>query len=155
MGKIFSEVKRAYLAGLIDGDGAIMASIEHHNGKRFKIRVRVSVKVTSSSKEDVVWLKKITNVGYTRTNRRTYEWIVRDQSDAQYILLSIVPYVRTKRKQTELALKILQGSFDEKCKDSLYKKACLADTLSSFNIRSKNRRKNYAIMVQENISRND
>ena len=30
MGKLLTEVKRAYIAGLIDADGAIMALIESH-----------------------------------------------------------------------------------------------------------------------------
>lgn len=91
MGKILSEVKRAYLAGLIDGDGAIMACIERHTGKRFKLRVRVTVKITLSSKQEIEWIRKITEVGGIRKNRRTFEWIVRDQKDVKWILLLIRP----------------------------------------------------------------
>ena len=46
MGKMNSEVDQAYLAGLIDGDGAIMATIEKHSEKKFGFRVRVEVKIT-------------------------------------------------------------------------------------------------------------
>src|SRR6266545_4766511 len=35
VGKTIPEVQRAYLAGFIDGDGAIMALLERHQGKRF------------------------------------------------------------------------------------------------------------------------
>ena len=46
MGRILSEADRAYLAGLIDADGAIMASIEKHREKKFGFRVRVTLKIT-------------------------------------------------------------------------------------------------------------
>ena len=46
MGKILSEVERAYLAGLIDGDGGIMALIEHHKEKKFRFRVRIEMRLT-------------------------------------------------------------------------------------------------------------
>ena len=36
VGKECAEVDRAYLAGLIDGDGAIMAIIEPHSEKKFR-----------------------------------------------------------------------------------------------------------------------
>ena len=155
MGKILSEVKRAYLAGLIDGDGAIMACIERHKEKRFKFRVRVIVKITLTSERDIKWIKVLTGVGRIRENRRTFEWIVRDQNDVMWVLLMIKPYVHSKIHQTKIALNILTHRFNDKNKKSLYKKALLADTLSSFNVRSKKRRKNFAIMIKENISRND
>ena len=75
VGKMEAEVGRAYLAGLIDGDGAVSATIERHPEKKFGFRVRVVTK------------------------------------------------------------------------NDLIKQARLADTLSRFNVRSKNRRKNFATMI--------
>ena len=46
VGKMRAEVTRAYLAGLIDGDGAISATIEKHSEKKFGFRVRVEIKLT-------------------------------------------------------------------------------------------------------------
>ena len=42
VGKDATEVERAYLAGLIDADGAIMAVIERHKETKFRFRVRIS-----------------------------------------------------------------------------------------------------------------
>jgi len=153
VGKTFSKAKRAYLAGLIDGDGAIMACIEHHKEKRYGFRVRIYVKVTLSSKEEIEWLRKITGVGRIRKNRRTFEWLVRDRKDTELILKMLRPYIHGKRKQVDIALKILHSAINKK--EDLYKLARLADTLASFNPRSKSRRKNYALVVKENVSRND
>lgn len=46
VGKGCSEVDRAYIAGLFDCDGAIMASIESHKEKKYGFRVRVILKLT-------------------------------------------------------------------------------------------------------------
>jgi hypothetical protein len=147
VGKLLSEVDRAYLAGFIDGDGAIMAIIEKHSEKRFGFRVRVELKVTQFHKEDVAWLLERTGIGYLRQNVRCYEWIVRDQKAALWLLEMIAPYIHSKKKQVELARKILSSSIQTQ--SDLIEMARLADTLSAFNVRSRNRRKNYAMMIKE------
>jgi hypothetical protein len=65
----------------------------------------------------------------------------------------ISPFTHTKKEQVKLGLKILKSSGSSA--KELYQKARLADTLSSFNVRSKKRRKNFAIMIKERVSRND
>src|SRR3989344_4497303 len=132
VGKILSEVQRAYLAGLIDGDGAIMACIEPHKEKKFKFRIRVSVKVTLSDIKDIRWLHNLTGVGRIGKNRRTYEWIVRDKKETKWILEMLSPYLHSKKKQAIIALRILRNRVDTRGR--LYKVACLADALSSFNV---------------------
>ena len=153
MRKIFSEVNRAYLAGLIDGDGAIMACIERHCEKKFNFRVRIQLKI--SQKEDSVlrWCKKASGFGFIRCNRSQYEWCSFNQEEIKNFLLAILPFLRVKKKQAKYALKIIQITV--KTKSHLIKQAHLADTLSKLNIRSRGRRKNFATMIQENISPND
>src|SRR3989344_1045105 len=153
VGKIDVEVKRAYLAGFIDGDGAIMAVIERHAEKRFGFRVRLEIKVTQYHRHDVAWLLPATGVGYIRQNLRTYEWVVRDQHAVSWLIHAITPYVHTKAKQVMIARRMLRRAIHTK--RDLVIMAQLADTLSSFNVRSKDRRKNYAAMVQETCSSND
>jgi hypothetical protein len=153
VGKILSETERAYIAGFLDGDGAIMGCIERHKEKRFGFRVRVLVKITQTKKKDVVWLCNLTKLGYIRKNRRTFEWELRDQKAVKWFLGMISPFTHTKKEQVKLGLKILKSSGSSA--KELYQKARLADTLSSFNVRSKKRRKNFAIMIKERVSRND
>ena len=40
VGKIPSEIDFAYIAGFIDGDGAIVAWIERHREKKYGFRIR-------------------------------------------------------------------------------------------------------------------
>jgi hypothetical protein len=62
-------------------------------------------------------------------------------------------YSRGKQKQVDLALEILQTSITSR--SDLINVARLADTLSSYNVRSFGRRKNYASKIQEYASSND
>jgi LAGLIDADG endonuclease len=155
VGKPFSEVERAYLAGLLDGDGAIMALIERHSQKRFGFRVRLEVNVTQLHRDDVAWLPEQTGVGYIRQNLRTYQylrtyqWVIRDQKAIAWLLEMVAPYTRCKARQVQLARQILLHSVATK--EDLLEMARLADALSAFNVRSKLRRKNYAAMIQESV----
>lgn len=147
MGKSLTEVELAYLAGLLDGDGAIMALIEKHPEKRFGIRVRLGISATQSHKDDVAWIPELIGVGYVRRNVRTYQWVVRDQQAALWLLGSIAPYTRSKKNQVALGLEILRHKIESR--EDLLEVARLADALSKFNVRSRQRRKNHAAMIQD------
>jgi hypothetical protein len=151
--KIFSEVNRAYLAGLLDGDGAVMACIERHPEKKFRFRVRIGIKISQNENQVLRWCKAITGFGGIRHNRTQYEWQSFDQKEIRNFLGLLLPYVKVKRKQTELAIKIIDTKITSL--SILTKVARLADALSKLNVRSKGRRKNFATMIQENISPND
>jgi len=153
VGKLLTEVQASYLAGFIDGDGAIMAMLERHPEKRYGFRVRVEVKVTQYHRNDVIWLLALTGMGYVRKNVRCYEWIVRDQKAAERLIEIIAPYTHTKIKQVKIALEILKHPRQSLADLTVI--AQLADALSAFNVRSKSRRKNFAAMIQVNSSRND
>ncbi len=159
VGKMDIEVRRAYLAGLVDGDGCIMATIEHHKEKKFGFRVRVEFKLTQKDNQILKSFARKFKMGRVVCNRKketanaTYDWIVRDKNDVVKILEFIKPYSRLKKKQVLIALKILQKSILKP--EDLIKSANLADTLSSLNVRSKNRRKNFATMIKIPISPND
>ena len=153
VGKGCSEVDRAYIAGLIDCDGAIMASIESHKEKKFGFRVRVILQFTQKNPELLQWIHALLGVGYIRKNRTTFDWIVKDQHYCKELLEMIQMYSRGKHKQVELALKILETSITSQ--SDLIMVARLADSLSSYNVRSFGRRKNYASKIQDHSSSND
>ena len=153
MGKEFSEAERAYFAGFLDADGAIMATIEKHQEKKFNFRVRITVKITQRDKTILRWFLNKFKIGYIRKNRTTFDWIIRDQKLTEYLLILINPYLKVKNNQAKIAIKILNTKINSQ--DNLLKVARLADSLSQFNVRSKNRRKNFTSMIQENFSPND
>jgi len=149
--KNLSEVELAYLAGLIDGDGAIMAWIERHCEKRFKFRVRLAIKVSLNEKEPLEWIKKKVNFGYLRKNRNQYEWCSQDQAEITNLISKLLPFLKVKKRQARIALKIAKIKI--KNFEDLIKKAKLADLLARFNSRSKKRRKNFAkVLLQQVLS---
>ena len=153
VGKECSEVDRAYIAGLIDCDGAIMAVIESNKEKKFGFRVRVIVKITQKNPKLLKWVYEQLQVGIVRKNRTTFDWIVRDQQHCTQILILISKYIQGKDAQVRLALEILNSKIVSI--QDLQHIARLADTLSGFNVRSSGRRVNYASKIQEHASSND
>ena len=153
VGKQCSEAEKAYAAGFLDADGAIMATIEKHKEKKFGFRVRVTVKVTQSKRNILDWFLRKFRVGYIRKNRTTFDWQVRDQKASADLLSQLMPYLRVKKPQAGKALRVLRRTI--KSFAHLRQVANLADSLSRLNVRSKGRRKNFVSMIQENCSRND
>ena len=154
MRKISSEVNYAYISGFIDGDGAIMACIEKHAEKKFGFRIRIYIKINQNNYKMLNWCKSVTGMGNIRNVRgNEYEWLVRNQMEARALLPLLVPYLKIKKRQATLAMRILKAKI--KSTKKLLKIATLADALSKLNIRSQGRRKNFMSMIQESISPND
>ena len=153
VGKRFFEVERAYLAGFLDADGAIMATIERHSEKKFRYRVRVTIQITQHDRKILDWIVNKLKCGYVYKNRTTFDWLIRKQQTAKEVLILLLPYLKVKKNQAKIAIKILNGKINKFA--DLLKIARLADSLSRLNVRSKNRRKNFTAMIQENSSSND
>ena len=147
VGKNYFAVELAYAAGFIEADGAIMACIERHSEKKFGFRVRIVLKVSQKDTYILRWFEKLFKAGKFRKNRTVNDWQIQDQKDCLRVLLILLPYLKVKKRQAEIAIDILKTSVTSK-KDLIHI-ANLADTLSRFNVRSKNRRKNFATMIQE------
>ena len=154
MRKIPSEVNKAYISGLLDGDGAIMACIEKHAEKKFGFRIRVYIKISQNNEKILNWCKSITGMGNVRNVKGgEYEWRIRNQIEAKELLEWLVLYLKIKKRQAILAKRILNAKI--KSSKRLIAVAALADTLSALNIRSQGRRKNFMTMIQDSISPND
>jgi hypothetical protein len=130
-----------------------MATIEPHHEKKFRFRVRVTVKVTQKERRSVAHLSTLLGCGKVRANRTTFDWIVRDQAAVQRTLLLLQPYLKTKHQQCVLALRILATPVASV--KTLMQVARLADSLSRLNVRSTGRRKNFVSMIQVHFSSND
>ena len=153
MGKRLSEAERGYLAGFLDADGAIMAIIERHQEKKFGFRVRIILKISQQDKKILRWFKRKLGFGTITKNRSTFDWLLKDQKLNHALLSLLLPYLKVKSQQAKKAIKILEKPINNP-KD-LLKAASLADSLSRFNVRSRNRRRNFASMIQESLSCND
>lgn len=143
-----NDVTKAYIAGFLDGDGAITAVIEPNIGKKFKFRVRIALEFYQH-KDNVKllqYLKKVFGEGSLgRSIRNTHKLSLRNQGSLKNILSLLYPFSRIKRNQIRIALRILRTAISRK--NDLYKVARLADELSSYNVRSAGRRKNFSTII--------
>jgi len=153
VGKKSFEVHLAYIAGFLDADGAIMATIEFNKQLVNKFRVRVVLKLYQLKPEVLEKIYRSFETGSINKNRSIYQLTVADQRQVIGILEKVYPYLIVKRKQAELALKILETRIDSI--DTLLYVAKWADTLSRLNVRSQNRGTKYVTMIQNYFSRND
>ena len=114
----------AYLAGFLDGDGSVVATLERYYSKRFPYRVRIKVNFTQHARhEDKLKLMQeaLGRVGVIRTNKRKNlaELVIQERSQVKAVLARLVPFLLIKKDQANLALEVLEGmSANEKHKPS-------------------------------------
>ena len=139
-----TEVEKAYVAGLLDGDGSIMAHIEPHRECRFGYRIRVVVKFSQHEDSEgiLVELQRLCGDGYlSRANKHVRELALKSARSVEGLLKNLEPYVRIKRTQVKCALALIQRLKDVQTLDEFKQAAELADALSAANLKSRSRRK--------------
>jgi|SRR3989344_256988 len=143
-----NDLSEAYIAGFLDGDGAISAIIERHPEKKYGFRVRVCLDFYQH-KDNIGVLHHIQKYfgegSLGKSIRNTHKLSLRNQNTLKMILPLLHKYVIVKKRQIEIALNILSRTIATK--SDLIKVAKLADKLSSLNIRSKNIRKNSSKII--------
>lgn len=112
-----TETEKAYLAGLIDGEGCIF--ISKYRGKNnvspvYNLRVIVAM----SEKEILEDMQKITGAGRVHYNptvskkrenwSEMWQWITTATADVKALLDAIYPYLRIKKSQADTALQFIQ-----------------------------------------------
>jgi len=139
-----TEVEKAYVAGLLDGDGSIMAHIEPHRDCRFGYRIRVVVKFSQHETHDGVLteLKRLCGDGYvSQANKHVREFALKSARSVEQVLRAIGPYVRVKRTQVRQALELINQLKHVGTPQAFRRAAELADALSAGNLKSRSRRK--------------
>ena len=113
-----------YLAGFLDGDGSVVATLERYYSKRFPYRIRIKVNFTQHARhEDKLRMMQeaLGELGVIRTNKRKSlaELVIQERSQVKTVLVRLVPFLLIKKDQANLALKVLEGmSSNEKHKPS-------------------------------------
>ena len=143
-----NNIKYSYIAGFLDGDGAVSAIIERHPEKKFRYRVRVTLDFYQH-KSNIVVLEYIQTIlgegSLGKSIRDTHKLSIKSQTSLKRILPLLSRYSIIKKRQIELALKILHS--EVKSKKDLIKNAKIADTLCGLNVRSRSIRKNDSSII--------
>jgi hypothetical protein len=109
-----SEVDKAYLAGLIDGDGSIILSFHqysHSKGKGIHSQISCAISARSANREYTKEVMRMMGGKITEPEKNFYEVIISRQADILQFVEALFPYFRLKKKQAELMI--------EFCRDRL------------------------------------
>jgi hypothetical protein len=108
-----TETERAYLAGLIDGEGCL--TISKTQGKNNRTPVYTAqIIIMMTNKEVIEYIKQVTGIGNIYGQNRqspnqsaAYRWVVNTKSDLLPFLKSIKPFLIVKQNEIEILLEYL------------------------------------------------
>ena len=116
--------QKAYLAGLLDGEGRIgidRKKPKHSNGCRRDSFVG-TIRITNTYLECLEWIKKTVHVGSViragkkkKGNKQAYEYRA-NTLQAVSILKQVTPYLIIKQKQANILLQLAELRYDQKGK---------------------------------------
>jgi hypothetical protein len=137
-----------YLAGFIDGDGAIIAQVVKRSDYKWKFQLRLTLQFTQKTKRlhFLQALHQTIGVGYVRTrscgcksgcrsnNTNVSDFVITETKNVYDLLKLLQPFLRLKQKQANLVIKIIEQL--PSSKDSVHKflELCeIADHVASLN----------------------
>jgi hypothetical protein len=102
-----------YIAGFLDSDGSIVATLERYKSARFPYRVRVKVNFTQHirHRDALATIQKVLGgIGAIRkaASRPIVELVVEERKQVSIVLKRIGPRLHIKRQQAKLALSVLE-----------------------------------------------
>jgi len=152
-----SEKEKAYVAGFLDGDGSIYVRLKPNRDYRFKFQVSPAIVFYQAKKEKnhLIWLQGILKKGYLRErNDGIVEYIIGDVSSIKSLIQDIFPYLRLKKQQAKLMLKVLDYKEKVRTAREFVKLAELIDCFQELNYskkRTQNAKKVRKVLEQEGL----
>lgn len=108
--KLLSPMKRAYIAGFLDGDGSIYARAKPNPSYRHGFQIALYVVLFQSAKDKEQFEELCSMIGYGKMRERKdgiLEYTINRIDDIKSFLECVRPHVLLKRRQLELMLKII------------------------------------------------
>lgn len=140
-----------YLAGLIDGDGSIVAQIVRRSDYVYQFQIRLTVQISQLKKrrhhlEDI---RKILGYGIVRDRGDISDYVLAETRNVYQFLKQLSPFLRIKKKQANLVIKIIEQLPSSKNSPILFIELChLADQVAELND-SKNRNITTEVVIKE------
>jgi len=106
-----TETQKAYLAGLLDGEGCVGIQKKRSSSKRHEYDFDTRVIITNSNYSAICWIKEVTGLGCAYQYKRSsnikwnvvHRWVVVSRN-AREFLNAIYPYLIIKKEITDLCL---------------------------------------------------
>ncbi len=125
-----------YLAGLIDGDGSIVAQMINRPDYVYKYQIRLTVQISQRKKrrhhlEDI---RKIIGYGIVRDRGDMSDYVLTETRMVYQFLKQLAPFLRIKQKQANLVIKIIEQLPSSRNSALLFIELCrLADQVAQLN----------------------
>jgi hypothetical protein len=137
-----TEVQKAYIAGFLDGNGSIIAQFVRKSDYILGFQIRISALFTQKMKR-IHFLQDLFNeigLGVVRDRKDGIaEYNIVGAKTLEPFLKAILPYLRIKKKQASLVLKIIEQLPSTKNNKEKFLETCLlVDQVANLND-SKNR----------------
>ncbi len=121
----------AYIAGFLDGDGSVRVQLQPRKNT-FRVRTIISFAQKWGKEREMKWIQKQLGIGYLyERNDHITELKIEGHGVVKRILKTLQPYIRFKKKQVVILLKIIEMIEDEE--HDLRKIAALSDKISELN----------------------
>ena len=109
--KKVKDTNLAYIAGFLDGDGSVMVQVKKtkFNPKGWRLMFTICFYQDSNHAQPLSWIRKILGIGYlSYRNDGITELRINGYAQTERILKDLLPYLRFKKKQITIILKILR-----------------------------------------------
>jgi|SRR3989344_398592 len=137
---LLSPIKKAYIAGFLDGDGSIYVRAKPNNDYRYGFQIAPYIILFQSSKEKEKFTELCSLIGFGYMRERkdgVLEYTINKIADIKEFLKAVYPFSILKKRQIELMLKILEAK-DRVEKESDFKTLLeLVDSYRNINYSKK------------------
>lgn len=125
-----------YLAGLIDGDGSIIAQIVRRPDYAFRFQIRLTVQISQRKKRrhHLNDICRMIGYGSVRDRGDMSDYVLTETRLVDHLLKQLAPFLRIKKKQANLVLKIIEQLPSSKNAALSFVDLCrLADQVAELN----------------------
>lgn len=139
-----NQLKRAYLAGFLDGDGSIYVRLKPNPTYRYGFQIASYIVLFQSQKDRKKFeqICSIIRLGHLRVRRDgILEYIISKKAALDKFLKMVKPFLVLKKEQANLMIKILDQKEKIKNKKDFWKLAQLIDSFRNINYSKKRKRR--------------
>jgi len=142
--KSLSTIKKAYIAGFLDGDGSIYVRAKPNSSYRYGFQIAPYVVLFQSQKDQENFIKLCEFIGYGRMRIRKdgiLEYTINKIDDIKEFLKSVYPFVVLKKKQIELMIEIIEKKKKVENKSDFASLLKLVDSYRELNYSKKRKQR--------------
>jgi hypothetical protein len=125
-----------YLAGLIDGDGSLIAQIVERRDYQFQFQIRLTVQITQRKKRKhfLQEVQQIIGAGTIRDRGDISDYVLTEARLVYSFLKQLSPFLRMKQKQANLIIRILEQFPSSKKSALVFVELCrISDQVAELN----------------------